>query len=210
MHRLCRNKKNRSWEQPPAGSQGEATRRSLLQAGWFRALAAQLCQMERAGVREGTRKKKGLAEWQFYSKLSSKRSSHQERGKTRKVMQIKWPDSSYTCHKYLDVSWTVRMLCGFTGAMRFCLASLQVLLFNCKLVFAPFFQLTFLTLLSHVKIWLLEERNTQSYTQIYTKIPKMGTKATIARPHIQWLLVSQTVDLFQAVTCSRLNMCMQI
>lgn len=60
-NRLRRNKKNRSWEQPPAGSQGEATRPSLLQAGWFRALAARLCQMERAGVREGTREKKKKA-----------------------------------------------------------------------------------------------------------------------------------------------------
>lgn len=63
----------------------------------------------------------------------------------------------------------------------------------------PFFQFTTLTLLSHVKIWLLEEQNTQSYTQKYTKIPKMGTKGTVARPHIQWLLISQAVDLFQAV-----------
>lgn len=27
----------------------------------------------------------------------------------------------------------------------------------------------------------------------------MGTKGTVARPHIQWLLISQAVDLFQAV-----------
>lgn len=142
-NRLRRNKKNRSWEQPPAGSQGEATRPSLLQAGWFRALAARLCQMERAGVREGARekKKKNLAEWQFYSKLSSKRSSHKERKNMRKVMQIKSPDSSDTSHKYLDVSWTARMLCGFTGAMRLCLASLEVLPFHRKLVFALFFNL---------------------------------------------------------------------
>lgn len=59
-----RNKKTRSWEQAPAGSRGEATLPSLLWAGgWFRALVAGLCQMERTGVREGTQEWKRRSGW---------------------------------------------------------------------------------------------------------------------------------------------------
>jgi len=60
--------------------------------------------MEREGLGEGTRGNKGLAERQFYSKLSSKRSSQEERGNMRKVRQIMWADFSYISHKYLDAS----------------------------------------------------------------------------------------------------------
>lgn len=139
--------------------------------------------------------------------LSSKRSSHKERGGTRKAMQVNQPGSSYTSRKYLDARSAARMLCGFTGAMRLCLTSLEVLSFITNWCLLLFLQLTYLTLLSHVKIWLLEEWNTQNYTQICTK---MCIKGTIARPHNPWLLISPTVDLFRAVTCSRLNICMQI
>lgn len=138
---------------------------------------------------------------------SSKSSGHKERGDTRKVTQVNQPVSSYPSCKYLDGSWAARVLCGFTGAVRLCLTSLEVLPLIANWCLLLLLQLTYLALLSHVKIWLLEEWNTQDYTQICTK---MGIKGTIARPHILWLLISQTVDLFQAVTCSRLNICMQI
>lgn len=83
--------------------------------------------------------KKGLVEWQFYSKLSPNRSSRKERGNTRKVMQIKELDSSYTSHGYPDFSWAVRMLGGFARDVRFHLLSLEILPFNGKVGVAPVF-----------------------------------------------------------------------
>lgn len=80
---------------------------------------------------------KGLVEWQFYSKFSSKRSSHKERGNMRNVMQIKQPES-------LHLPWIsgCQLSCEDAQGVfqRFHLVSLEILPFKGKLVFTPVFQ----------------------------------------------------------------------
>lgn len=104
MLSLHGNWENRSWEQLPAGIQGKAPNPShgcWVDLGLWLLSSAKWREQESGEAHEG---KKGLVEWQFYSKFSSKRSSHKERGSMGKVMQIKQPGSSYTSHKCLDVS----------------------------------------------------------------------------------------------------------
>lgn len=108
------------------------------QARWFRALVAWLCQMEGAGVREGTWGKERSGGVAILQQIFIKEEQPQRKGQHKKG------DADKAAWVFLHLPWIsgCQLSCEDAQGVfqRFHLVSLEILPFKGKLVFAPVFQ----------------------------------------------------------------------